>query len=177
MTGNADAPAPTWVFVRRVIEYWALLGGLLLIAVVLMNAWSLVRDIIWKQPISGENELVQIGVAIAAFAFLPYCQLTGANVSADIFTSKAGPRTVAVLILFGALIALVCSVILVWRTWDGLLDYRELLESTPIMQFPLWIPYVPNLISLVLLLAAAIITILDAIDDFKARRIRPPTMH
>ena len=172
----ATVPEP-YQPLRKIIEYWALMGGLVLACVVLTTAWSLLTDIVLQKPVPGENEIVQVGVAIAVFAFLPYCQLTGANISADIFTARAGPRAIAILTLMGALTALVFSGILVWRSWAGLLDYRELLETTPIMQFPLWMAFVPILISVVLLALAALISILDSWNDFREGRIRAPMMH
>ncbi len=42
-------------------------------------------------------------------SFLPYCQLTGANVTVDMFTAGAGPRTVAALGVLSALLALAVS--------------------------------------------------------------------
>ena len=162
---------------RKIIEYWALLGGAVLACVVLTTAWSLLMDILFHKPVPGENEIVQVGVAIAVFSFLPYCQLTGANISADIFTARAGARTIAILTLLGAATAFVFSTILVWRSWAGLLDYRELLETTPIMQFPLWVAFIPILVSMVLLVLAAAITIHESFDDFRNDRIRTPVMH
>lgn len=162
---------------RRIIEYWALLGGALLIGVVLVTSWSLLTDILWSKPVSGENEIVQAGIAVAVFAFLPYCQLTGANISADIFTSRLSARSIAVLTLIGSLTALAFSILLIWKTWDGLLDYHELLETTPIMQFPIWLAFIPILISIVLLTIAAAISVQESLSDFRAGRIRPPIMH
>jgi TRAP-type C4-dicarboxylate transport system permease small subunit len=163
--------------VRRIIAWWALLGGFLLLGVVLVTAWSLVRDIIWSTPVPGENEIVQVGIAVAVFAFLPYCQITGANISADIFTSGLGARGIAVFTLIGSLVALAFAGILVWRTWDGLLDYQELLETTPIMQFPIWYSFVPILISIALLVVAAAISVYDAFDDFRTGRSHAPALH
>jgi TRAP-type C4-dicarboxylate transport system permease small subunit len=156
---------------RRVIELWALAGGLLVLAVVLMNAYSLLADIAFRTPLPGDFELVEVGVAVAAFAFLPYCQLTGANVTADIFTQNAGPRTVAVLALFSALIAFAFSLLLTWRMSLGLLDIRRYGETTTIMSFPIWIAYVPIVLSLTLLALASFISVRDALADLRwARR-------
>lgn len=162
---------------RIAIEYWALLGGLLLIGVVLITAWSLVCDILWKTPVPGENEIVQVGIAVAVFAFLPYCQLTGANVSADIFTSRAAPRMIAFLTLIGSLAAVLFSILLVYTKWQALLDYREFLETTAIMQFPIWTAFVPILVSLVLLAIAAAISIYESLDDMRTGRSHAPSLH
>ena len=152
---------------RRIIELWALAGGLVLLAVVLMSSYSLFSDILFRKPLSGDFELVELGVAVAAFAFLPYCQLTGANVTADIFTQGAGPRTVALLALFSALIAFAFSLLLTWRMTLGLLDIREYGETTVIMGFPIWIAYLPIVASLVLLALASFVSVGDALADFR----------
>ena len=99
---------------------------------------------------------------MAVFAFLPYCQLTGANVTADIFTAGAGPRTKAFLSLVAALVALAVSAVLLWRMNAGLADYQLYEEITPITGFPIWMAFVPILVSLALLVLASLITTLEA---------------
>ncbi len=147
---------------RRVIEAWAIVGGIVLLAVVLLTVTSVVGDAVLGAPLPGDFELVEVGVAVAAFAFLPYCQLTGANVSADIFTSRAPPHWVARFSLVGALIASAFSALLLWRMSAGLGDYIKYEETTAIWQFPLWLAFVPILVSLALLLIASAITVRDA---------------
>jgi TRAP-type C4-dicarboxylate transport system permease small subunit len=147
---------------RFVIEAWALLGGALLLAVVLMTAWSVTASAVLGAPVPGDYELVQMGVAIAAFSFLPYCQLSGANVTADIFTSGASPRWIAFFTLLAALVALGFSAILIWRMQAGLADYMEYEELTPILNVPHWWAYLPILVSLALLALASLDTVIDA---------------
>lgn len=153
---------------RRFIELWALAGGLLLVAIVLMNAYSLLADIAFRKPLPGDFELVEVGVAVAAFAFLPYCQLTGANVTADIFTQNAGPRTVALLSLLSSLIAFAFSLLLTWRMSIGLVDIWRYGETTTIMGFPIWIAYVPIVASLAMLAMASFISMRDALADVRS---------
>jgi TRAP-type C4-dicarboxylate transport system permease small subunit len=155
---------------RHIIELWALAGGLVLVTLVLMSAYSLLADIAFRRPLSGDFELVEVGIAVAAFAFLPYCQLTGANVTADVFTQRAGPRTVACLAIMSALIAFAFSLLLTWRMSLGLIDLRQYGETTVIMSFPIWIAYVPVILSLVLLALASLISVRDAVDDLRSLR-------
>src|SRR3546814_5046218 len=58
---------------RAAITAWALLGGLVLVAVVLINVLSVIGGVVWR-PFPGDFEMTEIGIAVAAFAFLPYCQ-------------------------------------------------------------------------------------------------------
>jgi len=148
---------------RRIIEGWALLGGALLLAIVLMNTWSVISLSALGFPVPGDFEMVQMGVAIAAFSFLPYCQLTGTNVTADIFTSRASPRWVALFALLAALVAVAFSVLLIWRMSDGLASYLEYEEVTTILNIPLWTAFPPILISLALLIVASAITVGQAL--------------
>lgn len=148
---------------RRLIEAWALLGGLLLLAIALMTSWSAAAGWLFGKPLPGDVELVEMLTAVSVFMFLPYCQLSGANVTADIFTAKAGPRTVARLELLAAAVALAFSALLLWRMFEGLLDYRQYVETTTILRIPIWAAYVPALASLALLAAAAALSVRQAL--------------
>jgi len=141
------------------IRGWALLGGCLLLGVVLMTTYSAFSGFAFAKPFPGDFELTQMGVAVAAFAFLPYCQLSFANVSADIFTARASPAVIRWLDRLGSLIAMLFSALLIWRTWAGMIDYQTYLEVTTILELPIWYAFVPTLVSLVLLFVASLITL------------------
>ncbi|HSG95936.1 MAG TPA: TRAP transporter small permease subunit [Afifellaceae bacterium] len=150
---------------RFVIEIWALLGGCILLALVLMNVESVIASAVWGAPFPGDFEMTQVGVAVAAFSFLPYCQLTGANVTADIFTSGLSKRWEAIFALVASLLALGFALLLAWRMWAGMLDQRAYDYTTTILQFPHWIAFIPILISLALLAVAALMTLDKAARD------------
>jgi TRAP-type C4-dicarboxylate transport system permease small subunit len=157
------------MLLRRAVELWALLGGLLLLGVALMTTWSASSGVLLSRPLPGEVELTEMLVAVAVFMFLPYCQLTGANVTADIFTARASDRTVALLGVLSALAALAFSALLIWRMYEGLLDYREYVETTTILHIPIWYAYVPALASLALLVGAALASMSQALRDWRGR--------
>jgi len=155
---------------RFIIEAWALFGGVLLCALVLMNVYSVLSAALTGKPFPGDFEMTEVGIAVAVFAFLPYCQLTDANVTADIFTSGASARTVAILKVAASVVALCFSAILVWRMSAGMLDQLAYGYTTTILQFPHWIAFIPILLSLALLAVASLMTAADAARD--ARRPR-----
>jgi TRAP-type C4-dicarboxylate transport system permease small subunit len=155
---------------RFIIQAWALFGGVLLCALVLMNVYSVLSAALVGRPFPGDFEMTEVGVAVAVFAFLPYCQLTDANVTADIFTSGASPRTVAILKVAASIVALCFSAILVWRMSAGMLDQKAYGYTTAILQFPHWTAFIPILLSLVLLAVASLMTATDALHDAH----RPP---
>ena len=163
---SQDTDTGPYGLVSRVVTGWALLGGVVLVAVVLMHTWSVIGTQ-FGFPFPGDFELTEIGVAIAAFAFLPYCQLTGANVTADIFTSGASPRVVRFLAFIGSVIALLFSVLLLWRMYAGMIDQKNYEYETAVLQIPNWIGWVPILFSLALLAVASVASGIKHFNDFR----------
>ena len=102
-----------------------------------------------------------MGIAIAAFAFLPYCQITGGNVTADIFTARASQFWVSVFALAASIVALLFGLLLLYSMYGGMLSQRQYNYTTAILQIPIWWAYLPCLFSLVLLAVASLITLLD----------------
>jgi TRAP-type C4-dicarboxylate transport system permease small subunit len=142
------------------IHGWAIAGGMVLLAVVLVNVLSVLGGIFWR-PFPGDFELTEMGVAVAAFSFLPFCQLTDANVTADIFTARASHRWVSGFKLAASIVALGFALLLVWRMYYGMGDQRTYGYTTAILQVPIWWAFVPILFSLVLLAVASLITLLE----------------
>jgi len=169
MASSMDPNARPTGLAHTCVTWWALFGGLVLVGVVLVNAWSILGDALFGKPFPGDFELTELGSAIAAFCFLPYCQHVGANVSADIFTMNAGRRSLALMSVLSAVIASLFAALLFWRMSAGLQDYREYEEFTGILQIPIWWVFVPALISLALLFWVALLGFWSALSDLKAK--------
>ncbi|RBO52208.1 TRAP transporter small permease [Rhodovulum sp. BSW8] len=150
-------------------EIWAILGGLVLAGVVGLNLASILGGLL-GHPIPGDFELTEIGTAIAVFAFLPWCQLTRANVTADVFTMGASRIWVARMSLTGSLAALTVAGVLLWRMSLGLGDQRAYGYTTAILQIPLWPCFLPVLVSLALLALAAVATLTEDAATARGRR-------
>lgn len=155
----------------HVIRLWALAGGLLLLAVMAVNVFAVVLGVLGSS-FPGDFELTEVGVAVAAFAFLPYVQLVEGNVTADIFTERVGPRTLALFRVLASTVALLFAAALLWRMSEGMLDQRAYGYVTAVLQFPIWIGFVPALVSLLLLCVAAALTLGDAISDLSGKGAR-----
>ncbi len=154
---------------ERIVELWALAGGLVLAAVVAVNV-AAVAGAIFGAPFPGDFELTEMGVAVAAFAFLPYCQISRANVTADIFTSRASKAWVARFSLAGSAVALGFAGLLLWRMWAGMISQREYDYVSAILQIPVWWAYAPCLASLALLAVAAAVTLSEEAREARPRR-------
>jgi TRAP-type C4-dicarboxylate transport system permease small subunit len=160
---RAPPKEPSWTgLLRGIIKAWALAGGAIILVLVLITAASAISNLLFDRPFSGEYELAKHFVGIAIFTFLPYCQLSGANVTVDIFTEGFGSRAKAAMLLFASLLAAAFAVLLLRQMSLGFGDYIRYPEETAALHLPLWTAFPPILLSLALLLAASLLTAHDA---------------
>ena len=132
-----------------------------------MTAVSAASNLFFNKPFEGDYEVTQHFIAIAVFCFLPFCQLTGANVSVDIFTENASERAKAAMLAFSSLFAIVFSIIMLRQMSLGFVSYIQYPETTATLHIPLWTAFPPALLSLALLFAAAVITLIQGIRGFR----------
>lgn len=144
----------------KLIVLWAILGGITLFSVVIINVIS-VLGVLFSFSFPGDFEITAMGTAISVFSFLPYCQMTNANVSADIFTVKASLKTIAIFTLLGNILAFIFSAVLFYQMFLGMIDQKEYGYTTTILQIPHWLAFIPILFSLLLLIFTTILSIKD----------------
>ncbi|WP_246249006.1 TRAP transporter small permease [Chelativorans alearense] len=155
------------------IRNWALLGGLITAGLAVMTAASAASNLLFAAPFPADYELVKHFVAVVIFMFLPYCQLTGANVAVDIFTENMSEGKKAAMAMLSALFAAAFALLLFRQMWLGFLGYLQYPEITPVLRLPLWTAFPPILVSLVLLLVAALITLLNSWRMMRGRSALP----
>jgi TRAP-type C4-dicarboxylate transport system permease small subunit len=124
-----------------------------------MTAASAVSNAVTGRPFAADYELVKHIIAVAIFMFLPYCQITGSNVTVDIFTEGMSERGKAAMAIFSAFFALGFSLLLLVQMTGGFGSYLRYQEVTPVLKLPLWTAFPPILMSLVLLFLAACVTL------------------
>ncbi|MAZ17148.1 MAG: hypothetical protein CL535_12565 [Ahrensia sp.] len=151
--------------VLRMSTIWAVVGGFVLLGVIVANVLSVLGAATINKALPGDFELTELGVAIAAFSFLPYCQIAGLNVTADIFTSGASRFWLALFSMLGAAVALGFGALLLWRMYLGMLDQRDYDSTTAILQIPLWWAYAACLVSLALLVVASFASLVNSLND------------
>ncbi len=137
---------------------FATAGGVVLVGFALMTVVSVARRYLFGEPIPGDFEMVEIGCAIAVFAFLPYCQLHRGNVVVDFFTLRAPIRLRSVLDAAGSLIYAAIAGLLIWRLSLGGYDMWRYGEQTMVLGLSRWWGFVPIVISTVLLCLVCLFT-------------------
>jgi TRAP-type C4-dicarboxylate transport system permease small subunit len=100
----------------------AIFGGALMIAVSIMVTVSVTMRWLTSNSVPGDIELVQIGTAVAIFAFLPICQARRGNIMVDTFTLKLSKRTQAMLDALWDLAYAGIAAIIAWRLGVGAWD-------------------------------------------------------
>lgn len=128
--------------IDAVAEAVALIGGVLLIALATMVVVSVTlrSDLVGKAGVPGDFELVQMATAVAAFCFLPFCQLKRGNIFVDTFTLKLPQRWrdgIDALwdVVYGLAMALIA-----WRLGVGARSAFASGENTMVLQLPSYLP-------------------------------------
>lgn len=119
----------------------ALAGGALLAVLALLTVVSIAGRWLMSRPVTGDVELVQLGVAAAIALFLPYCQLHRGHLIVDFFTARSQGPIQRRLDAIGSAVAGTLFLLLAWRAGAAVLDMRSAGETTMVLGVPLWLPY------------------------------------
>ena len=126
---------------KRIALWFALAGGAAASALALLTVVSVVSRATVSQPIPGDVELMQMGIALCISLCLPWCQLHHCNIIVDFFTDKLPQRSARALDGIGSLLLAVMCVLLSLRTAAGAVAVREASETTMIIGLPMWWAY------------------------------------
>ncbi|MEM9437787.1 MAG: TRAP transporter small permease [Pseudomonadota bacterium] len=147
--------------VEALARWLAYAGGIFLVAIALITVASIIGRWINTGPIrsiAGDYELVEAGVGIAVFAFLPWCQLNRGHVTVDIFTNALPGRGRSFTALMGDVLITVSAFVVMWRFYLGFGEkfpffseaWRDRLsmgfkpffpETTYELEIQVWIPF------------------------------------
>lgn len=156
---TAELRVGRWL--EKITRAMAYSGGFVLAVIALVTVASIIgRFFLFAGlgPVKGDYEIVEMGSAIAVFAFMPFAQFKRAHVVVDIFTTRLPWRFQTFLGLIGDSLIALTSGVLVWRFWVGLgekIPYGSeavrgalsmgskpfFAETTYELSVPIWIPY------------------------------------
>lgn len=122
-------------------EGLAVIGGLSLLFVTVFTVLSVVGRTGFDMPILGDQEIVELGCAIAIFAFMPYCQMRAANVIVDFFTARVSPAGRNLLDALMNAIFSGCVLLITWRLAVGGIGAFEAGDNTMFLRIPQWWGY------------------------------------
>jgi TRAP-type C4-dicarboxylate transport system permease small subunit len=130
-------------------------GGALLTAALLTVASIAGRALVplGLGPVPGDYELLQFAAAFAVAASLPLCQHRRGHVTVDLATDAMGPGAARLARAAGDLCMAAVAALVAWRTGLGLADKLGsafYVETTFILQIPVWHGYAAALPGLIL---------------------------
>ena len=162
---NVALNQPAWLSQARRGSAWlsrqmALTGGLIMLALATMSVVSITGRALFHMAIPGDYELVEAGLGISVFLFLPECHRQQAHVIVDVFTNNLAPCKRAFLDTMGDVLFLLASAVMAWRLFDGAIDAHNYMEQSMILELPLWIVYAVGVFSSVVVAISAIENIL-----------------
>jgi TRAP-type C4-dicarboxylate transport system permease small subunit len=146
----------------------AIAGGVILIGLALLVTASVLGRWLLNREITGAFEVVQVGVAIAAFLFLPICQLHNQNIIVDSFTTRASPRLRAALDAFWACVYALIALVLAWRLSIGAVETIRGHMVTPMLRVPYGWAMVVGSAALCFLAVAALVVALRHVRGARA---------
>jgi TRAP-type C4-dicarboxylate transport system permease small subunit len=158
--------APGWL--TALCRLFAGIGGITLLAMMLVTVASVTMRGVLGSPIPGDFELIEMGSAVAIFCFLPWCQLTSGNVLVDFFTQRASPRTNHLLEALGDLLYCALAALLLWRLIHGGMEMRQYGEQSMVLRLPIWWSFIVVLPAMAVLTATCAATL---VGHLKAARV------
>jgi TRAP-type C4-dicarboxylate transport system permease small subunit len=96
-------------------------------------------------PVPGDFELVEVGTALAVFCFMPWCHLKRGHAVVDLLWSRYPPALQRLLDILSEVLMFTVWVLLIWRMWVGMMEYRENQEVSFILQMPVWWGYAASM--------------------------------
>lgn len=183
--------------VTRAAQMMALLGGLVLCALVALTCSSVLGRGLnslghseglaglapglaaWLTahtgPVTGDYELTEAGMAFAVFAFLPICQLRAGHATVDLVTRNLPRRANDALVaLWDGVVALILWVI-AWRLFLGFAEKLDNGQTTFLLQMPVWWAYGASFAAAVVaglvglwVSAARVLSLIDGRDRINA---------
>jgi TRAP-type C4-dicarboxylate transport system permease small subunit len=162
----AAPPLPEHSVVARTARALAILGGLFSVASALLVTASVTLRWLGQGSINGDFELVQIGVALSVFCFLPLTQARRGNIMVDTFTGWLPLPVQRAMDAFWDLVYAAFMALTAWCLLNGARDALTSGLNSAMLSLPLW----PVFFAAVLLIALLVVTAVDTALTLLRRR-------
>ena len=157
----AAPPLPEHSPVARVARALAIVGGLLSVATALLVTTSVTLRWLGFGSINGDFELVQIGVALSVFCFLPLTQARRGNIMVDTFTARLPLRVQRAMDAFWDFVYAGFMALTAWCLMNGARDALASGLTSAMLGLNLWPVFAATVLLILLLVATAVDTALQ----------------
>ena len=157
----AAPPLPEHSPVARVARALAIIGGLLSVASALLVTTSVTLRWLGFGSINGDFELVQIGVALSVFCFLPLTQARRGNIMVDTFTAWLPLRVQRAMDAFWDFVYAGFMALTAWCLMNGARDALASGLTSAMLGLNLWPVFAATVLLILLLVVTAVDTALQ----------------
>ena len=126
---------------ERLFKGAALLGGLALFAVMLLVSAAVFFRYVLNEPILGDQELVEIGMALIVMLAMPFTAWKNAHIRVDILDDHLGSKGRFIGDIFARLVSIFALYLLVRKAIDKAFDAHRYNDLTNMIEIPVWIAY------------------------------------
>ncbi len=134
---STPPPSPPDHGAARLARILALCGGFLAVGLALLVTASVVMRWLGGEGVNGDFELVQMGLALAVFTFLPLCQAHRGNVMVDTFTTRLPPPAQAALDALWDLVYAAFAGFIAWRLTIGAVEAMTSRTTSMVLELPI----------------------------------------
>jgi TRAP-type C4-dicarboxylate transport system permease small subunit len=157
----AAPPLPEHSPVTRAARALAIVGGLLSVATALLVTTSVTLRWLGLGSINGDFELVQIGVALSVFCFLPLTQARRGNIMVDTFTAWLPLRVQRAMDAFWDFVYAGFMALTAWCLMNGARDALASGLTSAMLGLNLWPVFAATVLLILLLVVTAVDTALQ----------------
>ena len=157
----AAPPLPEHSVVARMARALAIAGGLISVATALLVTTSVTLRWLGFGSINGDFELVQIGVALSVFCFLPLTQARRGNIMVDTFTAWLPLRVQRAMDAFWDFVYAGFMALTAWCLMNGARDALASGLTSAMLGLNLWPVFAATVLLILLLVATAVDTALQ----------------
>lgn len=159
---------------ERLAAGWALLGGILLLAIVLVtvtNAGAFTLDRLARlaggtvSGLPGYEDFVRLAISAAVLMLFPYCQLRRGHVAVDFFADMMPCRMQKALDTFSLAAMAALALFLAYWMVLGMAETRADGALSRVLGWPEWPFYVPGILSLLLWAAITTLQVFERESD------------
>jgi len=127
-----DKPVRTINFLSRIMNYMAM--GVLVLMMLLTVSDVLMR-FLFRNPIMGSTELIEVMMAVVVFLALAWGAVTREHLKVDLLISHLSPRVQAIVDSITMFMGLGMVAIITWRSF---LDSMDVQTSSALLKFPMY---------------------------------------
>ena len=165
-------------FINSLSRVFGVLSAALVASAILVVCQMVVMRYFLNASTAWQTEYVTYAIVAATFIGSPYVLLVKGHVNVDLLPHYLPAPAQKILAIVASLLALVFCAVLAWQSYDF---FYEALEggwvTDTVWELPLWIPYLPMFLGLVLLCVQYISEILTRAFDLPVDVPRAKSAH